>query len=234
VRGFTLPELLIAMLLTMVVTGAVFLVMQPAQSILHAQLETADLQQRLRYAVDALARDLVMAAEVLPYRVGAVDDDPAAGVFYRPDTVTARYVPPGQAASVSHTYYLRADAATGAFQLMHYDGGLGDFPVVDHVLELGFNYLGVAADGVSLTTLDEPELIDGPWVPDAAAPDRYDIDLRRIRRVRVQLRLQVGQPSLRGPAGALFQRGGSATSVYRYVPDRAIRFDLSPRNVRMP
>jgi len=43
----------------------------------------------------------------------------------------------------SHTYYLKADAATQTYQLMHYDGGLGpDVPVVDNVVGLNFDYYG--------------------------------------------------------------------------------------------
>jgi len=70
------------------------------------------MQQRLRVGVDALARDLIMAgagtyagspagtlnsmfAPVLPYRIGDVDDDRARNVFYRPDTISIMYVPPG-------------------------------------------------------------------------------------------------------------------------------------------
>jgi hypothetical protein len=232
VRGFTLPEALIAMWLSMMVTGAVFLVIQPAQAVLHAQLEAADLQQRLRYAVDAIARDLASAAAVLPYRTGASGHDPASGVFYRPDTITARFaapMPPGGQTSV--TYYLRDDAAAGAFQLMQYDGGAGDFPLLDHVVVLAFAYTGLASDGVTPEPLDAAALTDGPWWPDAADPDRVDADTRRIRRVRVRLRLEASQGSVRGPAGELFTRGGTATSAARYVPDGEIRFDVAPRNV---
>jgi len=43
----------------------------------------------------------------------------------------------------NHTYYLKADAATQTYQLMHYDGGLGpDVPVVDNVVGLNFDYYG--------------------------------------------------------------------------------------------
>jgi prepilin-type N-terminal cleavage/methylation domain-containing protein len=43
----------------------------------------------------------------------------------------------------SHTYYLKADAPTQTYQLMHYDGGIGpDVPVVDNVVGLNFDYYG--------------------------------------------------------------------------------------------
>jgi len=293
VRGFSLPELLVATLIAMVVCGALLLVVSPVRGTFQAQVEATDLQQRLRAAVNAIAGDLVMAgagstagmspgpltsveAPVLPYRHGLLGDDPRAGIFFRTDAITLRYVATtaSQPTVVSHTYYLRADAASKAFQLMHYDGVRGDFPMVDNVILLEFEYFGdprppmsiapPAADvdvdttdeypagenclflraegeavprlpalaaGLALVQLDAPILTDGPWCPNAASSARFDADLLRIRRVAVRVRLQVGQESLRGPAGALFARGGSTTTPYGYVPDQEIRFDVAPRNL---
>ena len=42
----------------------------------------------------------------------------------------------------SHTYYLRTDLATNTFQLMQYDGGSNDVPLVDNVVGLEFEYFG--------------------------------------------------------------------------------------------
>jgi prepilin-type N-terminal cleavage/methylation domain-containing protein len=39
--------------------------------------------------------------------------------------------------------------------------------------------------GSALVLLDERRLSDGPWCPDPAAPNRFDADLLRVRRVRV-------------------------------------------------
>jgi prepilin-type N-terminal cleavage/methylation domain-containing protein len=63
----------------------------------------------------------------------------------------------------SHTYYLKADAPTQTYQLMHYDGGLGpDVPVVDNVVGLNFDYYGdpqppQMLDPVKLTTTYGPQ-----------------------------------------------------------------------------
>lgn len=42
----------------------------------------------------------------------------------------------------THTYYLKNDATTKTYQLMHYDGGATDLPVVDNVVKLAFSYYG--------------------------------------------------------------------------------------------
>jgi hypothetical protein len=160
VRGFTLIELLVAMLVSMVVIGALLRLVDPAQQILGPQLEAADLQQRVRVGVEVLRGDLLMAGAdrtdgvaspfmqstpaVLPYRHGASGDDPASNIFYRPDTITVLYVASSadQSMLMSHTYYAKADATSGALQLMHYNGASGDFPVIDNVTHLSFAYFG--------------------------------------------------------------------------------------------
>src|SRR6185295_4383532 len=59
--GFTLIEMLIATMMMMAITAAVFTVMNPAQGTYQAQPEAADMQQRMRVAVDLLSKDIVMA-----------------------------------------------------------------------------------------------------------------------------------------------------------------------------
>jgi len=109
--GFTLIEMMIATMIMVAVTAAVFTMMNPAQGTYQTQPEVADMQQRMRVAVDVMTKDIVMAgagvymgassgslsgyfASLMPYRVGDVQDDPAAGVFYRADTISMMYVPP--------------------------------------------------------------------------------------------------------------------------------------------
>ncbi len=393
--GFTIIEMMIATFVMVAVTGAVFTVMNPAQGMYQAQPELSDMQQRMRVGVDALTKDIMMAgagvymgsssgtlsnyfAPLMPYRVGDVQDDPAAGVFYRADTISMMYVPPTNAQTgvnkamgngnsqeidvdaqkncgadkhtqlcgfyigqrvlimdvdgtwdyvtitnvqdealhlqhtdklsggyasglavitevAAHTYYLKTDLANNTFQLMHYDGSTNpDTPIVDNVVKLQFSYygdaqpprllpsppmslsdtvgpwttygpkppaLGVnnAADSwgagencvfqvvngqtvprlAALSTdetqvlLTPAQLTDGPWCPDAARADRFDADLLRVRKVRVDLRVQAALSALRGPAGILFMRGGTSTSSTRYLPDQEIRFDISPRNLNL-
>ena len=90
----------------------------------------------------------------------------------------------------------------------------------------------------SLTPLTAAQLSDGPWCPDgnppdAAFPNRYDADLHRIRQVHVTFRVQTGVAVLRGPAGILFSRAGTGRSSDRWVPDQAVQFDVTPRNLNL-
>ena len=85
----------------------------------------------------------------------------------------------------------------------------------------------------SLAPLTANELADGPWCPDAAHVNRYDADLHRVRQIRVTFRVQASNATLRGPAGLLFARPGSGFQAARLVPDQAVQFDVTPRNLNL-
>jgi len=108
--GFSLVELLIASLITLVVVGGAFALAAPAQRMFQAQPEAADMQQRMRVAVDALRRDLVMAgagtyagpalgplndiiAPVMPFRAFGDTPDQSQNTFFRSDAISFLYVP---------------------------------------------------------------------------------------------------------------------------------------------
>ena len=256
-EGFSLVELLLSAAIMTTIAGAVLLMLGPAREWLRVEPERSDLQQRLRTAVGAVQRDLVMAgggpyigrgsgplvnglAAVMPYSAGDRNDDPARGVFYRGDVLSIVYVPPtpaqarirhlapsggelvlsvepncgdahdrlcgfvpgmsvllfdaaggfgtgsitsvlgttvsveGRGASptvdpggtawlaevIQHTYWL--DPATPVPRLMRYDGRRTDSPVVDHVVDLRFQYFG-ASEPPAL--LPDADLMadEGPW-----------------------------------------------------------------------
>ena len=387
-RGYTIVELLVAMGITLSVLASALTIVSGFQVGFGTEGERADLQQRLRVAVNALSRDLSKAgagsyqgaragplgfsvAAVFPFRQGATGADPPGTV--RRDVITMVYVPAQTAAqatirqpmpagsgaalinldpgcplnqttcgfsagmdvmiyddtgsydtfrvlaaqpgllqlqhtmpdtaqsyrpgariveATSHTYYLKADAVTDTFQLMHYDGVASDLAVVDHLVALALEYfgeptpptlvrpvtdptgpwttygpapprLGVSAtayppgencafqldasglqhvprlttlgDGTSTTlvALADAQLRDGPWCPDDENAHRYDADLLRIRRVSVTMRLEAALSALRGPASALFMRGGTARAASRWAPDQEIRFDMAPKNLNI-
>ena len=109
----TIGELLIASAITLTLMGTVLGVTAPLQRIFDTQPEYADMHQRMRAAIDALAKDLLAAAPpLMPYRAGLRKDDPSAGVFYRPDAITLVPMPwdPGAGA---HTYYLKERSISG-------------------------------------------------------------------------------------------------------------------------
>jgi hypothetical protein len=84
-------------------------------------------------------------------------------------------------------------------------------------------------DGRGLAALPLAALVDGPWCPDAASPNRWDADLLRIRVVRVALRVQPSSPAVRGTAAG----PGQITlppDARRWVPDLEVRFDVALRN----
>ena len=204
----TIGELLIASAITLTLMGTVLGLTAPLQRMFETQPEYADMHQRLRAAIDALAKDLLAAAPpVMPYRAGLRKDDPSAGVFYRPDAITL--VPmPWDLGGGAHTYYLKSDPLTGTGQLMRYDGGETDLPLTDHVAGLAFAYFDAGGAALAPETLQ-----DGPWFPNGSDINRFDTDLLKIRRVRVMLRVQAAAPALR-----------------RMLPDRTITFDVAPRN----
>jgi len=214
--GFTMVETLLATALSMAVIGAILTVINPAQMMFRAQGDAADLHQRLRAAADTMAADVRAATAVRPYRIGTTRDDAAIGVYYRPDTLTVLGVPSAPLAldaDASRTYYLKSASPSGTFQLMQYDGGLSDLPMLDHVVRLSVEYFGRSMPGEPLVRLEPQALVDGPWTEDAQHRV-FDADLLRVRELRVLLRLEGTDPLLR-----------------RFVPDEEIVLHVATRNI---
>jgi len=214
--GFSVVELLIASAITIALIGAILAVVNPAQLMFRAQGDAADLHQRLRAAADTIGADVRAAMAVRPYRVGAMRDDAALGVYYRRDTLTVLGVPSSPLSldvDASRTYYLRSAGVPGTFQLMQYDGGLSDLPMLDHVVRLSFDYFGPATTGGPLVRLEPATLVDGPWIEDPTHR-MFDADLLRVREVRVLLRLE-----------------STDALLHRLVPDEEIVLHMAMRNI---
>jgi hypothetical protein len=105
--GFSIIESLVALALMLVITGAVFGLVNPNAAISQVQPEAMDMQQRARIASDLLFRDLFMAgagvyagpktgaltnffAPIIPRKVGLNGDDYNVA---RSDAVTITYIP---------------------------------------------------------------------------------------------------------------------------------------------
>jgi hypothetical protein len=125
-------DLLIAMLIFGVVSGAILDLLPPATAAFDTQLEVSDLQQRVRVAVSTLQRDLAAAAAgaygggtlgvlgdhvapVLPYRWG---DPPGT---FRTDTITVLFVPDAAA----ETAVVKRMPPVGAEQVIETRGDCG-------------------------------------------------------------------------------------------------------------
>lgn len=86
----------------------------------------------------------------------------------------------------------------------------------------------LGAPGGALVRQPPARFTDGPWCPNDSAPNRFDADLLRIRSVGVSFGIESALAGLRGPAGALFARGGTATDATQYAPDIQVRFRVTP------
>jgi type II secretory pathway pseudopilin PulG len=155
-----------------------------------------------------------------------------------------------------HTVYWKSDAR----ELRTDDGNRGDFPMVNHVAGVSFEYVGdpfpplyprppigvencvydslgtprtglpvLAPAGGTLAPLDLSLFEDGPWCGSGSEP--FDVDLLRIRGLRLMLRVQAGADAYRGADARLFQNPGTATDSGRFVPDVALQTMVTPRNL---
>ena len=213
-RGFSFIELVVSMAIMLAVTSSMFGLVDSARTVFEIDLERADMQQRARVSMAALFRDMVMAGAglqipaIAPFRRGDENPDLPGSAFS--DRISVRYVPPDAlaAGAVTITYALRDDAA-GVPQLMRYDGRSTDLPVVDQLAGLRFEYFDASGQPIAMA-----RFTDGPWVPNAVAADRFDVDLLSIRRVRALIRVRPAR-----------------TFVGIPLADLDVRIDVSPRNV---
>ena len=198
-RGLALVELLVAATITLAITGALFTLMSPSHGVFEIQLDRADMQQRMRVSADSLFRELLIAGAgahqpaVAPMRRGLRSPDAPGSAFA--DRLSILYLPPdGHPATAEViTYWHRIDS-DGVPQLMRYDGQQSDLPVADHIASLHAEYFDGAGQPLAIGSLS-----DGPWVPHAVSPHRFDADLLAVRKVRVTLRVQPSRVLLSGP-----------------------------------
>jgi len=159
----------------------------------------------------------------------------------------------------THTYYL--DAANR--QLRDYDGDDADFPVIDNVVGLKFEYYGdpnpptlpkppsgianclydalgnYTASGMSVLTTGGGSLAPLPITMLRDGPwcgggsNQFDADLYRVRKVKVTLRVQTPIDTLRGQNTTLFVNPGTSRSGQKFIPDLVTSFEVSPRNMNL-
>ena len=193
-QGFMLFDLIVSMAIMIAVLGAVFQLLNPAHSLFDVGLEQADMQHRARGSIAAMVRDIhragagAAAPPLAPYRRGLTSPDSPGSAFA--DRLSVAYVLPEESPALV-TYWTRTDR-DGTPQLMKYDGSVTDLPVSDFVSRVRLAFF----DGEA-REIDLGRFTDGPWVPDAVSANRYDADLRTIRRVRIELRIRPARQLLR-------------------------------------
>ena len=64
--GFSLVELLVAMTVTLIITGAVFGLLSGGQNAFRREPERTDRQQNIRMAMDLIMRDIATAGAAMP------------------------------------------------------------------------------------------------------------------------------------------------------------------------
>lgn len=170
-----------------------------------------------------------------------------------PDPPLSRLYPAGTPVVPLEQRVYYFDPATR--RLMLYDGYQSDLPLVDDVVGVEFGYW-VAASGEGVRRPEEGSancawdpgpvsrladygglapvradaglFADGPLC--GIAPNEFDADLLRIRRVQVRVRVQVSADVLRG-RGSLFARPGQSPGGFAQVADLAATVDVRPRNL---
>jgi type II secretory pathway pseudopilin PulG len=134
-HGFTISELLVALALTLVVTGTALTTFKNALNINETAGQLADANQNLRAGTNQLVRDLMMAGRIIAG--GGVPAPSGNGV-----TAISRPAPPGQ---------------TLTFQLVADDDGVLNLPSITHGYQLGPTINGSKTDMVTILTVDEFE-----------------------------------------------------------------------------
>ena len=184
--------------------------------------------------------------------------DAAAHLQHRGQTLSKSYdIGASVTQIVSNTYYLD----TNTNQLMRYNGNMDDVALVDNVVDLKFEYFGdpnppiapkppageanclydaagnylnlpvLAADEGSLAPLPGDILKDGPMC--GGGTNAFDVDLLRIRKVRITMRVQAANAALRGADTLLFKNPGTSKGGEKFIPDYTISFEVSPRNLNL-
>ena len=140
------------------------------------------------------------------------------------------------------------------------DGDRGDFPVVNDVVGIGFEYFGdpsppgtprpvpgeenclYDSSGALRSTLPTLARAGGTLAPLSGTlfgdgpwcgtgGSPFDADLLRIRGVRIRLRLQAANAAYRGADTRWFLNPGNASDPSRFVKDVVIQTTITPRNL---
>jgi hypothetical protein len=153
-------------------------------------------------ACDFAAGDRVMvydpSQEGAPHELATIGDVDTARDLLLPAAPLTRAYHAGARVAVVTVRVYHFDAANN--RVLLYDGDRSDLPLIDRVADMRVSYLLDPRPDALLSipladlggTAPKPvvlaQLTDGPFAGEA--PNRFDADLLRVRRVRITLRLQ--------------------------------------------
>ena len=140
---------------------------------------------------------------------------------------------------VAPTYLARADAATGALQLVRYDGFRTERPLVDNVVDVRFDYFGDPAPPRALPPLApadpvRPATSYGPSPPPAGVDDVHDLWGAGENCVFTRAGAPVSRLAPLAPAPAPVPLDAAALTDGPWCPDAAqpARFDADLLRIR--
>ena len=209
-NGFTLTELMVAMTITLVVTGAALTTFQNALAINDSAAQLSDANQNLRAGTNQLIRDLLMAGRIIGTEGIAMPSGTGVQSFLRPG-------PPGSVL----TFPLIVDTDTTL-----------NLPSITTGYQLGPTINGQPTDIVTLLTVDEfmpfiatppPSPPVSPPIEGTIAPDGTSVTLSATSpwlvgdTVNDVPPIQVGDlVFLKGPNGNAIQTVTSTDSTHVY------------------
>lgn len=187
-RGFTLIEVLIAMMLGLVVLGAIYSSFYTQKKTYISQERMVDMEQNLRVALDFLTRDIKMAGRNVPQKEGLTMGDTLGITTATATSLTLRSLTsltPAPNGTWDETPYTldttKTDIDGDATIILLRDGN----PLAEHFVPVGSEYLD--GSGVVQTVPDPFEYFDGNGAPISVADLNTVAGRGSIRKVKVNL-----------------------------------------------
>ncbi len=188
--------------------------------------------------------------------------DSANHLQHRGQDLSYAYAPPNAMILKVKSYSFYLDTTTKQL-MRYDGGTDDPTPIVDNVVDLRFEYFGdpnpplapkptlgtanclydtlgnytasgltsLTTGGGSLAPLPLSMFTDGPFC--GGGSNQFDVDLFRVRKLRVTLRIQTPNAVLRGRDTTLFANPGTSVTGQKYIPDMVTSFEVTPRNMNL-
>jgi prepilin-type N-terminal cleavage/methylation domain-containing protein len=181
---------------------------------------------------------------------------------HRGQDLSYAYAPPHAMILKVKSYSFYLDTTTNQL-MRYDGGDDAPTPIVDNVVDLKFEYFGdpnppaapvptlgtenclydtlgnyklsgmttLSTGGGSLAPLPLSMFTDGPFC--GGGSNQFDVDLFRVRKLRVTLRVQTPNAVLRGRDTTLFANPGTSIAGQKFIPDMVTSFEVAPRNMNL-